>query len=223
MSKETDYLQKVMKGSKTKTFDDLDMFYRFLRKKVEEHKYFAMHNSIISRTFFSSKKSKSDIDEPKKKFFQKRLSHIDVNIINDDDTKQIEDSIPTVREETSETEYYEEQSTEDADNPIHQQQMLQSSEDFSDELNALVPPTKTYGSLQKNQSNAKPYGGVSIQKRPDTFTPAKEPAACWEFSVYNRCARGDRCTFSHKTEHCSKFLEEIMSKGADRLKVLKGK
>jgi hypothetical protein len=221
VSKETDYLQKVMKGSKTKTFDDLDMFYRFLRKKVEEHKYFAMHNSIISRTFFSSKKS--NIDEPKKKFFQKRLSHIDVNDINDDDTEQIEDSIPTVREETSETEYYEEQSTEDADNPINQQRMLQSSEDFSDELNALVPPTKTYGSLQKNQSNAKPYGGVGIQKRPDTFTPAKEPAACWEFSVYNRCARGDRCTFSHKTEHCSKFLEEIMSKGADRLKVLKGK
>ena len=122
--------------------------------------------------------------------------------------------VPIVREETSETEYYEELSTDD--NQISQQQMIQSSENVVDELNALVPPTKNVGF-------SKPYGGVSIQKRPDSSVSAKEPAACWEFSVYSRCARGGRCTFSHKAEHCSKFLEEIMTKGADRLKVLKGK
>ena len=89
VSKETDYLQKLMKGSKTKSFDDLDMFYRFLRKKVEEHKYFTMHNSIISRTFFSAKKSNSDMVDSKKKFFQKRLTHIDVNNIQEDDSEPI--------------------------------------------------------------------------------------------------------------------------------------
>lgn len=223
VSKETDYLQKVMKGSKTKSFDDLEMFYRFLRKRVEEHKYFAMHNSIISRTFFSSKSNKSETDAPKRKFFQKRLNYVDVNNVQDYEDDFVGDSVPTVLEEASETEYYEEMSGDDIDGQISQQQSLETNEEFTGELNAVVPTGKTNGPVSKFQSNTKGYGGVGFLRKPDSSIPAKEPAACWEFSVYNRCARGDRCTFSHKTEHCSKFLEEIMSKGADRLKVLKSK
>ena len=159
----------------------------------------------------------------RKSFFHKRLSHIEVNNIQDYDIEEIADFIPAVKEETSETKYYEEQSTDEVENQINQQQVFQTRDDFSDELNALVPPAKSYGNVLKSSSNARPYGSVGLQKKPDTFATAKEPAACWEFSVYNRCARGDRCTFSHKTEHCSKFLEEIMSKGADRLKAMKDK
>ena len=47
-----------------------------------------------------------------------------------------------VKEETSETGYYEEQSTEEADNQINRQQMFHTRDDFSGELNVLVPSAR---------------------------------------------------------------------------------